>query len=66
MTSRAASAICCMASPDYGWEPVIEGGNVIALAGSDGTSALNRPASSNSRARRLKTCTRPAPKPDGT
>jgi glutamate--cysteine ligase len=25
---------------DYGWEPVIEGGNVIALAGSDGTISL--------------------------
>jgi glutamate--cysteine ligase len=41
MTSRAASAICLTGSTaDYGWEPVIEGGNVIALAGSDGTISL--------------------------
>lgn len=29
-----------MALTRYGWEPVIEGGNVIALAGSDGTVSL--------------------------
>ena len=29
-----------MALTRFGWEPVIEGGNVIALAGSDGTVSL--------------------------
>ena len=52
-----------MALTRFGWEPVIEGGNVIALAGSDGTVSLEPAASSNSRARRSKTSTRPAPKP---
>ena len=42
---------------DFGWEPVEEGGKVIAMRGD---------ASSNSPARRSKTCMRPATKPDGT
>ena len=29
-----------MALTDYGWEPVIENGNVIALSGSDGAVSL--------------------------
>ncbi|KAF1854279.1 hypothetical protein Lal_00012914 [Lupinus albus] len=49
-----------MALTEYGWEPIIEGGNVIAMGGADGTG------SSNCRARRWRTCTKPAPKPAAT
>jgi glutamate--cysteine ligase len=44
-----------MALTRFGWEPVIEGGHVIALADS-----------SNCRARRSKISIRPAPKPVAT
>jgi gamma-glutamylcysteine synthetase len=56
-----------MALTDYGWEPVIEGGKVSSRCrAATAPSAWNLPASSNCRARRSKTCTRPAPKPGGT
>ena len=50
----------------FGWQPVEEGGNVIALKGVDGAVSLE-PAGQlgTCRARRWKTCTRPARKPGG-
>jgi glutamate--cysteine ligase len=38
-----------MALTEFGWKPVEEGGNVIALAGPDGTVSLEPAGSSSSR-----------------
>ena len=40
MTSPAGFATCFEALTEYGWEPVEEGGNVIALSGQDGNVSL--------------------------
>ena len=40
MTSRAASATCSTGLTEFGWEPVLENGNVIALTGADGNISL--------------------------
>ena len=44
----------------YGWEPVLEGDNIIGLSHDGATSRSNRAGSSNCRARRSGPSTRPA------
>jgi glutamate--cysteine ligase len=55
-----------MALTEFGWEPVDGRRQGHRHGGRTAPSAWNRRASSNCRARRSKTCTRPAPKPGGT
>ncbi len=52
-----------MALTEFGWSPIYEGDNVIAMSGPDGTVSLEPAGQLELSGAPLETCTKLAPKP---